>query len=244
MERNIFIKRANIKHNNKYEYRLIKEINIDLKSIGTFICPTHGKFKQIYKNHLYYGCSQCSGNITNTNENFKKDSIDIHGDEYDYSLINYRNNKTKVKIICSKHGIFEKTYQEHIRLKQGCPKCSRVTDKESFIEKANIIHNNKYDYAKFTYISARNMATIICPIHGEFEQITYSHLNGTGCPKCKKSKGELKIEKYLLINSIDFESQKTFEDCKNINYLPFDFYIFDQNICIEFDGKQHFENNT
>ena len=55
------------------------------------------------------------------NNKFIKSSIDIHGDKYDYSLVDYKNNKTKVKIICHKHGIFEQRPIGHINSKNGCP---------------------------------------------------------------------------------------------------------------------------
>jgi len=33
-----------------------------------------------------------------------------------------------------------------------------------------------------------------------------------------------------------------FDGCININKLPFDFYLPEKNICIEYDGEQHFRN--
>lgn len=57
----------------------------------------------------------------------------------------------------------------------------------------------------------------------------------------KNSKGELKIAKILLNNEIIFEEQKKFDNCKRKNHLPFDFYLPDFNICIEFDGIHHFQ---
>ena len=60
--------------------------------------------------------------------------------------------------------------------------------KEDFINKANIIHNNKYDYSKVKYINSRTKICIICPIHGEFWQIPNLHLRGNGCFKCGREK--------------------------------------------------------
>lgn len=82
---------------------------------------------------------------------------------------------------------------------------------------------------------------IICPKHGIFEQSAYIHISGSGCPKCKSSKGEIEIQKYLYDNNIKYEYQKIFKDCKLKTYLPFDFYLFEHNICIEYDGEQHFK---
>ena len=46
------------------------------------------------------GCRVCAGNARHTNESFIKKAKIVHGDKYDYSEVNYKNNKTKVKIIC------------------------------------------------------------------------------------------------------------------------------------------------
>ena len=62
-----------------------------------------------------------------------------------------------------------------------------------------------------------------------------------GCPKCNKSKGELEIEKYLLNKKIKYFSNYKFDDCRNIYKLSFDFFLSKLNICIEYDGRQHYE---
>lgn len=64
-----------------------------------------------------------------------------------------------------------------------------------------------------------------------------------GCPMCSESKGEKTIRLYLEKNKIDFIQEYRFDDCKHKLQLPFDFYIPSKNLCIEFDGKQHFEVN-
>lgn len=69
----------------------------------------------------------------------------------------------------------------------------------------------------------------------------HNHLNGQGCPKCKRSKGEATIENILNELKIDFQSQKKFDSCKNKFWLPFDFYLEKYKLCIEF-GKQHYES--
>jgi very-short-patch-repair endonuclease len=66
------------------------------------------------------------------------------------------------------------------------------------------------------------------------------HLLNQGCPICNSSKGELKIIKFLKENNINFEQQKKFNNCKYKRLLSFDFYLPEQNILIEYDGKQHY----
>ena len=55
---------------------------------------------------------------------------------------------------------------------------------KEFIEKAIVVHNNKYNYEMVNYTKSRIKLVIICPFHGEFLQIAYNHLSGQQCPKC------------------------------------------------------------
>jgi hypothetical protein len=120
-----------------------------------------------------------------TKEEFVERSIKKHGDWYDYSKVVYVNNMTKVCIICPIHGEFWQTPGKHLR-GQGCPNCggtSKLT-KEIFIERSIEVHGDFYDYSKVVYINANTKVCIICPIHGEFWQIPFSHLSGMGCSHC------------------------------------------------------------
>lgn len=120
------------------------------------------------------------------NNKFIKSSIDIHGDKYDYSLVDYKNNKTKVKIICHKHGIFEQRPIGHINSKNGCPDCygNLKSNVFEFIDKSINIHGDKYDYSLVKYINDKEKVTIICHKHGEFYQTPNTHLSGHGCFTC------------------------------------------------------------
>lgn len=123
-----------------------------------------------------------------TTKEFIQKAIEIHGNKYDYSKVEYKNNKTKVCIICPKHGEFWQIPNSHLNGSK-CPKCSgKFLDKEYFIEKANKIHNNKYDYSKLVYLGNKTKVEIICSIHGSFWQTPNDHLDHCGCPECRKSK--------------------------------------------------------
>lgn len=238
----------------KYTYENTNYINSKTKVI--IFCKIHGNFSQIAHDHLTgHGCPKCSGKTKVTTEEFifrsKKIHIDRFGNaKYDYSKVTYINNKTKVKIICPIHGIFEQKAETHINQKIGCPKCSkvRIPTTEEFINKCKQIHTNeygksKYDYSKVIYINAFSKINIICPIHGTFLQVANYHLRGNGCPTCKESKGEKKLTRILISMNIVFEKWKRFKDCKNILPLPFDFYLPDYNICIEYDGELHYKQS-
>ena len=125
-----------------------------------------------------------------TTEQFIEKSKKVHEDKYDYSLVNYINLKTKIDIICPTHGIFEQSPNNH--LKYGCKFCggTQKMTNEDFIEKSNIIHNYFYNYSKTMYIKSSEKVTIICPIHGDFQQSANSHLSGSDCYECGKSKRE------------------------------------------------------
>lgn len=60
---------------------------------------------------------------------------------------------------------------------------------------------------------------------------------------CVKSRGEYYISVFLANNHIKFEREKIFTDCKDERYLPFDFYLPDYKVCIEYQGQQHYEYN-
>ena len=134
-------------------------------------------------------------NICNTDKFVEKAKI-IHGDKYDYSLVDYKNAKTKIKIICPEHGVFELTPNGHLR-GYNCKKCSVSIQRNKlvfqiceFVEKAKAVHGDKYDYSLVDYKNSYTKVKIICPVHGIFEQQPNNHLSGKGCPKCK---GKYKI---------------------------------------------------
>ena len=209
------------------------------------ICKKHGIFDQTPNIHLSCkcGCPKCKGGVKYTFNDFIKKSKEIHNDKYNYSLVNYVNSQTKIKIICEIHGVFEQKANDHLN-GNGCPKCygNIKPTTEKFIKKAREIHNDKYDYSLVNYINNRIKIKIICKKHGLFEQRPDAHINQKqGCPICKESWGEKEIRNILKQNNINFESQKTFEKCVNKSLLPFDFYLPKYNLCIEYDGIQHFK---
>ena len=125
-----------------------------------------------------------------TTQEFIKKASEIHKDKYDYSKVDYINSKQKVCIICPEHGEFWQIPNSHL-LGKGCPKCAIKSKPQcnpktiqQFIEQANRVHNNFYDYSKTNYVTAKTKVIITCPIHGDFKQTPNSHLNGQGCPKC------------------------------------------------------------
>jgi hypothetical protein len=234
-----FIKKSKETHGDKYNYSLSEYVNA--KTNVKIICSIHGIFEQRPRYHISgYNCPKCSGK-NKTNEDIISDFIKIHTNKYNYSLVNYKNSLTPVKIICPEHGEFEQRPKDHL-VGKGCQKCSGTyMDTTYFIEKANKKHNFSYSYSKTIFKKATEKVVITCEKHGDFEQTPNAHLTGAGCSICNESKGEKEIRKYLIENSINFIPQHRFDDCRNINTLPFDFYLPEHNICIEFNGPQHYK---
>ncbi len=226
-------------HGDKYDYSLVEYINNRTKI--KIICPEHGEFEQEANSHLMgHGCFKCTNNYS-TNEEFISKAKKVHGDKYDYSLVDYKNNKAKITIICSEHGEFEQEGGSHLS-GNGCPKCvGRNKSNDEYIAECKKVHGDKYDYSLVDYTGVFKKIKIICPEHGEFEQMSDKHIKGHGCPICRESKGEREIRKILLENNIKFIGQYKFNDCRDKQPLPFDFYLPDYNMCIEYDGRQHYE---
>lgn len=123
-------------------------------------------------------------------ERFIEKARKKHGNKYDYSKVVYVNSTTKVCIICPIHGEFWQTPQGHLR-GNSCPKCANKkrgdtfrSNGETFIERANIIHNGEYIYDKDKYVNAETKVPILCLKHGTFWMTPMNHLLGQGCPKC------------------------------------------------------------
>lgn len=181
-----YVEKAVKIHGHTYTYDNLCYEGVNTKGIIT--CRIHGDFEQFLSGHLQgHGCRKCyDEDRTCTKKEFIIKANEIHGVFYNYSNVNYINNHTKIKIICSIHGLFEQTPHSHLEGSK-CPSCANEEKRLSqveFIERVNIIHNFKYDYSETIYDSARKKIKIICPEHGIFNQMADTHLRGGGCQKC------------------------------------------------------------
>ena len=150
----------------------------------------------------------------------------VHSNKYDYSKVNYVNNKTKVCIICPKHGEFWQIPTNHLQGK-GCLKCGREISslkqslsKDEFVKRAIKIHQNYYDYSKVDYKNCETKVMLICPKHREFFISPIKHLKGQGCFYC----GREKTINNKLSNTNAFISKakqihNNFYDYRNVNYI-------------------------
>lgn len=136
-----------------------------------------------------------------TNEDFVKELFKKYGNKYDYSKVEYKNSKTKVRVVCPKHGEFLVT-PNNLLNGHECPKCKGgiVLSQKEFIEKAKKIHYDKYDYSKVEYVNSHTKVCIMCHKHGEFFIRPNDLLNGVGCKKC----GDLNKGVYHISNNKNF----------------------------------------
>ena len=246
-----FIEKSKQVHGDKYNYSKVNYVNAQSKV--TIICPIHGEFEQRASHHLNgHGCKKCAdlitgkANVSNL-ETFIARSRVIHNNEYDYSKSIYRNARTKLEIICPKHGSFWQTPQCH---GHGCPICGNEktnnynkTTLEEFVERAREIHENKYDYSEVKFNILTDYITIICPIHGRFTQRATNHLQGSGCQMCRSSRGEIYISQILSEYGINYIQQYKIPIDTTINIqgnTEIDFYLPEYNIFIEYNGIQHY----
>jgi predicted nucleic-acid-binding Zn-ribbon protein len=189
-----FVNRAKAIHGDTYGYEFVNYVGNNTPV--SIVCKIHGVFSQRPSVHwLGGGCIKCGyvntgkGLTSNTDEFIKK-AVAIHGERYDYSLVDYKLATKKISIICKIHGVFEQVPNSHLR-GVNCPKCGAISigrklssNKEKFVSRANAVHGNKYDYSLVRYNGKDNKVMIICTKHGEFEQSPHNHMAGDGCPKC------------------------------------------------------------
>lgn len=254
-----WIKKAQKVHKNKYDYTKVNYINSQTKVC--IICPEHGEFWQRPASHLQgNGCKKCANNVTKdssrmTTEQFIEKACKIHHNKYDYTKVDYVNTETPVHIICKTCGCeFDQTPHNHLK-GSGCKRCfdtekrgkSQLLTTEQFIDKAQDVHGDKYDYSKVRYISANIPVTIICHKkdsncneHGKFLQTPGGHLYGQGCPICNNSSLEREVESLLTEMGIDFIREYTIKTSSK-KKQRLDFYLNDKQIAIECQGIQHFE---
>ena len=147
-----------------------------------------------------------------TKEQFLDKCKTFHGNKFNYGLVDYVNNLTKVKIICSEHGVFEQTPTNHFK-GQGCPSCggTKKLNTVDFVKKAKLVHGDRYDYSESNYVTAHINVKIRCYEHGIFTQTPANHFSGKGCPSCvgvKRLDKESFIEKAKQIHGDTYDYSK------------------------------------
>ena len=145
----------------------------------------------------------------------------VHGNKYNYDLVDYINSYTKISLVCERHGLFMQAPTKHLS-GNNCPKCAYTITTEEFVKKVNKVHNNKYDYLSTVFNGTAKKIEINCRIHGSFTQKAQNHLRGGGCPKCANESrsnklvctNEVFIEKAIKIHGDKYDYSKV--ECKGV----------------------------
>jgi Zn finger protein HypA/HybF involved in hydrogenase expression len=207
-----FIEKARAVHGDRYDYSHV--IYEKAHTPVEILCRDHGPFIQRPTNHLSgMGCPECwkenrdAASLRTAKEaadTFVQKARNVHGWNYDYSKVKYKNSGTKVTIICPEHGEFRQVPNSHLR-GAGCPKCGdkRTAQKkrrsfESFVTQANAVHDGVYRYYKTAYEGVHKKTRIRCAAHGDYYQQPANHMSGQGCPLCGREKrGQVRTERWL-----------------------------------------------
>lgn len=251
-----FIERGSSLHKERFEYH--HSVYSGLTKPIQICCKQHGLFRTTPKSHLYTrsgGCPDCLAKILKnalqlSEADFLKRAKEIHGDRYEYQIVEYDGRHTKVTIVCPDHGRFCMRASRHLE-GRGCRRCAfdrfqqvRRLSFWDFVEAVVSTHGaHRYDYQLSNHVNHSSKIKIHCPIHGQFEQPIRVHMQGHGCAACCQSAGEKKVRQALEILEVPFYEQHRFADCKSKRSLPFDFYVPDHSLLIEFDGRQHYSNS-
>lgn len=163
----------------------------------------------------------------------------VHNHKYDYTCSEYVKDSETIAIRCLSHGIFYQKVNGHLS-GNGCPQCGIITNSlnqthtsDKFIDKAILVHGDRYDYDKVDYIDDSSNVTIVCRIHGDFVQKANNHLNGANCPNCAN---EIRILK-LTDTKQDFVNKSRQKHGKK--YLYSSSVYIDNNTRVEIICKIH-----
>lgn len=147
------------------------------------------------------------------------------------SLSKYNDYFEAMCLNCGKDIMF---YKDEFINGKRCSDCDIKKDDMEYI-------NNKIESKTYEVIEFKNVNDIkIKHFCGKVYNIDFLDFNKHYCSLCSKSSGEKTVETWLINNNVEYEEQKTFNDLRVKNKLRFDFYIPSQNMCIEFNGQQHY----
>lgn len=225
-------------HGNEYDLSRISYTRINEKI--EVRCHLHGPFYPTANNFLHRksGCPSCArervGVISRKPElEYIKQAVELHGERFTYSGVEYKHGQAYLKVVCPEHGEFTQLAQDHLK-GVGCSKCSRhVFDTQSFITSATAVHNGRYKYESVEYTGSTAKVTINCDIHGTFDQTPNMHVNESqGCPRCAgvgPSKGQLEVAEFLKAHTRVVVGHK-------IGRKELDIYLPECGLAVEYHG--------
>lgn len=219
---------------------------ISMKTKILHLCKKHNIEWYVSPDNILHGhgCRLCGNEKISNNCKITYDDYVKRLKEINSNIVctgNYINSTTHAKHRCLIDGYEWDAVPSSILSGRGCPKCGGTLKKTNdvFVKEVNKINRN-IDVIGI-YTTARTKIMFKCKKCGNaWNAYPYSILEGTGCPKCNESHGEKEVQNWLDKHNISYVRQMKFDKCIDIALLPFDFYLPNNNICIEYDGKQHF----
>ena len=195
------------------------------------------------------GCPECAKHIRGKVRKYTQEQITEKIKSLHPNLIligQYKGTKEYTEFQCTACGTMLRTKPDYLINGRGCRECAKIAaskrmtlSHDVFVKRMKKISPNIEILTE--YKAAKLDITCRCEKGHVWTTKPDILLHGYGCPICNLSKGEKIIQNFLLDNNICFETQKRFDDCRDVRSLPFDFYLPDYNICLEYDGRQHIE---
>lgn len=187
-----FLVRAKQKYGDKFKYDETSWTSFT--DYITYACPMHGLKRARAYAHLSdantTGCDSCGRQVANDSmrtsfHEFITRAGTIHGNKYTYHEEYFRGGKLRAKITCPLHGIFYQIASSHMA-GAGCPRCAgKNMTTNIFVERASVVHKNRYSYDRCEYVNSATKIYVTCPIHGDWEVSPLNHLHAeSGCPEC------------------------------------------------------------
>jgi len=230
----------------------LQAVNKDIEIIGNYVnasTPIKCKCKiDCYEwstspGHLLIGtgCPKCNKAQRRTQEEFVRDVFSLYGDEYTV-LSEFKNMKTDVLMRHNKCG--SEYFANPNKVLQGrkCYVCFPIPQKTTarFAKELSAVNKNIRVIGE--YYQYHSKIQVECKLCGrKWETSPATLMGGAQCPSCSASSGEREVLKILGELELSNVPEHRFPDCKSKRALPFDFYLPDINVAIEYDGQQHFE---
>lgn len=213
-----------------------------------YICPRHrdvGIQRTTLEGmrRMKIGCAHCIGRHKTT-ESFRLEvfninpNIKINGE--------YINASTPIECECLIDGIIWFPKPNALLNGQGCPECGRIASNKNstktnqeFVHQLGIVNPDIIPLQE--YVQAKIPILVMCKKCGYKWQTTPDNLlRGGSCQNCSATNNEKKLGDILIRLGYHIERQKKYNDCRDRLPLPFDIYLLNQNILVEYDGEQHY----